>query len=67
MTKYFFYYYIYSKAIRIFGKTFKYYCGENITTASLTVINLEIVLDRNLTMTYQVSTIVGICIINYVW
>ena len=35
--------------------------GENIITASLTVTNLGVVLDRNLTMAYQVSKIVRIC------
>ena len=54
-------YYIHSKAIRIFGRTFKYYCGENIISASVTVTNLGVVLDRNLTMAYQVSNIVKIC------
>ena len=45
---------IYSKAIRIFGRTFKYYCGGgggggggDIITASLAVINFAVVLDRN--------------------
>ena len=35
--------------------------GGNIITASLTVTNLVVVLDRNLTMAYQVSKIVRIC------
>ena len=35
--------------------------GVNIITASLTVTNLGVVLDRNLTMTYKVSKIVRIC------
>ena len=35
--------------------------GKNIITASLTVTNLGVVLDRNLTMAYQVSKIVRIC------
>ena len=35
--------------------------GKNIITASLTVTNLVVILDRNLTMTYQVSKIVRIC------
>ena len=35
--------------------------GKNIISASLTVTNLGIVLDRNLTMAYQVSKIVRIC------
>ena len=54
-------YYVYSKAIRIFGETFKYYCGGNIISASLTMTNLGVVLDRNLPMAYQVSKIVRIC------
>ena len=54
-------YYIYSKAIRIFSRTFKYYCGEYIISASLTVTNLGVLLDRNLTMAYQVSKYVRIC------
>ena len=43
-------YYIYFKAIRIFGGTFHYYCEKTIITASLTVTNLGVVQDRNLTM-----------------
>ena len=35
--------------------------GKNIITASSTVTNLGVVLDRNLTMAYQVSKIVRIC------
>ena len=35
--------------------------GKNIITASLTVTNLGVVLDRNLTMAYQVSKTVRIC------
>ena len=35
--------------------------GENIITASSIVTNLGVVLDRNLTMAYQVSKIVRIC------
>ena len=35
--------------------------GKNIITVSLTVTNLGVVLDRNLTMTYQVSKILRIC------
>ena len=35
--------------------------GENKITASSTVTNLGVVLDRNLTMAYQVSKIVRIC------
>ena len=35
--------------------------GGNIISASLTVTNLGVVLDRNLTMAYQVSKIVRIC------
>ena len=34
--------------------------GKNIITASLTVTNLRVVLDRNLTMAYQVSKSVRI-------
>ena len=35
--------------------------GKNIISASLTVSNLGVVLDRNLTMAYQVSKILRIC------
>ena len=35
--------------------------GKHIITASSTVTNLGVVLDRNLTMAYQVSKIVRIC------
>ena len=35
--------------------------GKNIITASLTVTNLGVVLDRDLPMAYQVSKIVRIC------
>ena len=35
--------------------------GKNIISASLTVIHLEVVLNRTLTMAYQVSKIVRIC------
>ena len=35
--------------------------GKTIITASSTVTNLGVVLDRNLTMAYQVSKIVRIC------
>ena len=35
--------------------------GKNIITASLTVTTLGVVLDRNLTMAYQISKIVRIC------
>ena len=35
--------------------------GKSIITASLTVTNLGVVLDRNLTMSYQVSKIVRMC------
>ena len=35
--------------------------GKNIISASLTVTTLGVVLDRNLTMAYQVSKIVRIC------
>ena len=35
--------------------------GSNIITAPLTVRNLGVVLDRNITMAYQVTNIVRIC------
>ena len=54
-------YFIQSKAIRIFGKHSSSIVGKNIITASLTVTNLGVVLDRNLPMAYQVSKIVRIC------